>query len=102
MNLRNRTFTAPLLTAGCLVAALSGSLALASDDALQPPKPTCTDQQVWNPQTNQCDPRVTSTTPDQGRADHAYNLVKDKPYQQALNGLNRAVADHQITQRQPV
>ncbi|NWD05178.1 tetratricopeptide repeat protein [Pseudomonas gingeri] len=88
MSLRKRPFAVPFLIASCLAVSLSSTLAFASGDDPAPPKPKCTEQQVWNPKTNKCDPLVTSTTTDDERADYAYSLAKDKQYQEALNVLN--------------
>ncbi|WP_397458832.1 hypothetical protein AB3464_02230 [Pseudomonas asplenii] len=59
MSLRKSTAIISLLIAGSLVAALSSTTVLASADQSTPPKPKCTNQQLWNPKTNKCEPLVS-------------------------------------------
>lgn len=82
MSLRKSTLIVSVLVA------LSSNLALASGDEPAPPKPKCTNQQVWNPKTNKCEPLVSSRASDDARADYAYSLAKDQQYQQALDVLD--------------
>ncbi|MGY2223170.1 tetratricopeptide repeat protein [Pseudomonas gingeri] len=88
MSLHKSTFAVPFLIASCLAASLSSSLAFASGEEPATPPKKCTEQQIWNPRENKCEPKVSSTATDDERADYAYVLAKDKQYQAALDVLD--------------
>jgi hypothetical protein len=84
MNTRRAMFTAPLLLAACLAAALSSSMVLAmgGDDA--PAKPQCPKGKVLDTRSNKCVSQQSSLAPDADRTDYAYRLAKDGRYEEAL------------------
>jgi len=84
MNLRFAVFTAPLLLAGCLTAALTSSLALAHGDEDEPAKPNCPKGQVLDSKSNKCLKQTSSLVPDADRTNYAYRLAKDGRYEEAL------------------
>ena len=84
MNLRFAVFTAPLLLAGCLTAALTSSLALAHGDEDEPAKPNCPKGQVFDSKSNKCLKQTSSLVPDADRTNYAYRLAKDGRYEEAL------------------
>ncbi|TPG75344.1 tetratricopeptide repeat protein [Pseudomonas arsenicoxydans] len=84
MNLRFAVFTAPLLLAGCLTAALTSSLALAHGDDNEPAKPNCPKGQVFDSKSNKCLKQTSSLVPDADRTNYAYRLARDGRYEEAL------------------
>ena len=84
MNLRFAVFTAPLLLAGCLTAALTSSLALAHGDEDEPAKPNCPKGQVFDSKSQKCLRQTSSLVPDADRTNYAYRLAKDGRYEEAL------------------
>jgi len=84
MNARFVVFTAPLLLAGCLTAALTSSLAIAHGDDDAPAKPNCPKGQVFDSRSQKCLKQTSSLVPDDDRTNYAYRLAKDGRYEEAL------------------
>lgn len=85
MNTRLALFTAPLLLAGCLAAALSSSLVMANGGGGEAPaRPQCPKGQVLDSRSNKCVSQQSSLVPDTDRTDYAYQLAKDGRYEEAL------------------
>jgi tetratricopeptide (TPR) repeat protein len=84
MNTRRFMFTAPLLLAGCLAAALSSSMVLAMGGDETPSKPQCPKGKVLDTRSNKCVSQQSSLVPDADRTDYAYQLAKDGRYEEAL------------------
>jgi tetratricopeptide (TPR) repeat protein len=85
MNTRLTLFTAPLLLAGCLAAALSSSLVMANgggDDS--PAKPQCPRGKVFDTRSNKCVSQQSNLVPDADRTEYAYQLAKAGRYEEAL------------------
>ncbi|VVO90686.1 tetratricopeptide repeat protein [Pseudomonas fluorescens] len=84
MNVRFAVFTAPLLLAGCLAAALTSSLVMADGDDDAPAKPSCPKGQVFDSRSQKCLKQSNSLVPDEDRINYAYRLAKDGRYEEAL------------------
>lgn len=84
MNARLIRLTAPLLLAGCLVAALSSSMVLAMGGDDTPAKPQCPKGKVLDTRTIKCVNQQSSEVPDADRTDYAWRLAKDGRYEEAL------------------
>ena len=84
MNVRFAVFTALLLLAGCLTAALTSSLAQAHGEEDAPARPNCPKGQVFDSRSQKCLKQTSNLVPDADRTSYAYRLAKDGRYEEAL------------------